>query len=417
MTATVLARVFSPDRFYEAPPWRIIVSNLDDVVLTGLDKLAMDRSLTIVRNGPRVMGCRVPSDNPEVNIPAPAPDGDPFVHEGTRFLSYFRRDGRVGSVDAPWKIHGRGIILDATDSADGDIATSTLTAYDPWKYLYRRPVLKADGSYPGDLGVIYPAGTRASDIILEQFAAAEITGSPIFIDYNTSAFWAGTIEDTDPLPDGGDGIALTFQRGTPLGEMLDTLVATGTCDIVLDPVYDITNRPGILVDLSVYRSAGSYKPQAIFGWDRWPRNVTQLSRQVDGTARANQVQMFAGQGGPPVPLETDPLSIAKFGDYWAQQYLPGVPSIAGAHAIAQRQLALNAQGQVTYSLSPTAERAPLLFDEYREADTVPLVASSRFRKAIDGDTLRIESIPIAIGDDQLERINAMLVSLVPELGS
>ncbi len=129
------------------------------------------------------------------------------------------------------------------------------------------------------------------------------------------------------------------------------------------------------------------------------------------------MQMYAGQGGPPVPQELDTASLVRFGQYWALQYLPGVPSIAGAHTIAQRQLALLKDGQYTYSLSPAAERAPRLFEEYREADEVPLFASDRFRDPISGVNLRIESIPIVIGDDQLERVNQMLVSYAPESGS
>jgi hypothetical protein len=230
-------------------------------------------------------------------------------------------------------------------------------------------------------------------------------------------FYAGTIESCDPLPDGGDGLAITFARGATLGEMLDTLAATGTCDPVFDPVYDPVNRPGILCDFSLYRTAGEFRPDAIFGWDQWPRNTVQLTRQIDGSARANRMRMFAGQGGPPVPEVDDASSIARFGDYWATQYLVGVPSIAGAHTIAVRQLALLRSGQLTFSLSPAAERAPLLFQEYREADTVPLYASNRFRDPILGTRVRVESIPIAIGDDQLERVASMLVSYSPEGGS
>jgi hypothetical protein len=202
-----------------------------------------------------------------------------------------------------------------------------------------------------------------------------------------------------------------------LGEMCDLLVATGTCDIVNDPIYDTFNRPGILCELSVYQVAGSFRANAVMGWDRWPRSLVQISRQVEGTERADIVQMYAGQGGPPVPQEQNAAAIARFGEYWALQYLPGVPSLAGAHTIAQRQLALLKDGQYTYALSPASERAPLLFEDYREADTVPVYADERFRDPINGVPVRVESIPIVIGDDELERVNQMLVSFAPESGS
>jgi hypothetical protein len=405
-------QVFGGTRFYEAPPWRIIVGDLEDNTVTFLDRLALDRSVTVTRAAARVISGRVPSDNGEVNIPLPDPDGEPFLSEGTRIVSCFRREAPLNAY--PWVIRARGLVLGLTDDADTDHATSTFTAYDPWKYWYRRPVLRSDGTL-GD--VSYPAGTRANEILIDQFQIASDNGGTIFTDFGQTAFYTGTIEDTEPLPDGGDGLAMTFRSGTTLGEMCDLLVATGTCDIVNDPIYDINNRPGLLTETSVYVVAGSFKPNAIFGWDRWPQNLVQLSRQLEGTERANMVQMYAGQGGPPVPLEQDAMSLARFGEYWALQYLPGVPSLAGAHMIAQRQLALLKDGQYTYALSPAAERAPLLFEDYREADTMPVYASPRFRDPIVGLPVRVEAIPIVIGDDQLERVNQMLVSFVPEPGS
>lgn len=418
MSIAAPTQVFGQEHFFEGPQWRILSSDLADDVLTFLDGLAMDRSCTITRGAARVMGFRVPSDNPEVNIPAPDPDADPNVAEGTRLVSFFRREGRDGSFGHRWVIRGRGIALDVTDNADTDHATTVVNAYDPWKYLYRRPVLLDDGSLPGDAGKVYAAGTSWSDIIIDQFTIAEGTGGgTIFTDYGLTAFYGGTIETTDPLPDLGDGTAVKFASGTTLGEMLDQAVASGTCDVVFDPIYDIANRPGTLCEVSIYTRAGALRENAIFGWDKFPRNVVDLSRQILGTERANRVQMYAGQGGPPVPEESDAASIAKFGEYWALQYLPGVPSIAGAHTIAQRQLALLKNGQFTYALTPAAERAPLLFAEYREADTVPLHASRRFRAVIPGHHVRVESIPIVMGDDQLERVNQMLVSYVPETGS
>lgn len=407
-------QVFGGSRFYEAPPWRVIVGDLEDNTVTFLDRLALDRSVTVTRAAARVMSGRVPSDNPEVNIPYPDPGDDPFLSEGTRIVSCFRREAPPGSAEAPWVIRARGLVLGLTDDADTDHATSTFTAYDPWKYLYRRLVLN-DGAVPGD--VVYPAGTTAAEIIVQQLTDAIGIGGTIYTDVGQTGFYAGTIEATDPLPNGGDGIAVRFPNGTTLGEMLDILVATGTCDVVFDPIYDIENRPGLLCEMSIYQSAGSFRPNAVMGWDRWPRSLVQLSRQVDGTERSNIVQMFAGQAGPPVPMEFDATSVGIFGQYWALQYLPGVPSLAGAHTIAQRQLALLKDGLYTYALSPASERAPLLFEEYREADTVPVYASERFRAPISGVPVRVESIPIVIGDDSLERVNQMLVSFAPESGS
>src|SRR6185369_6098730 len=91
-------KVFGQNRFYEAPLWRMIVGDLEDNTLTFLDRLALDRSVTVTRAAARVISGRVPSDNPEVNIPTPDPDGEPFLSEGTRIVSCFRREAPAGSA-------------------------------------------------------------------------------------------------------------------------------------------------------------------------------------------------------------------------------------------------------------------------------------------------------------------------------
>lgn len=390
-----------PDRFYEAPPWRLVVTNLQSETLTFLDHLASDRTVTLMRAAASEISGEVPADNPEVNIGG---DGDPlgpFLDEGNRFIYAFRREG--GSP--PWKIRAAGIVLELDDAADGSSTRSRFTAYDPWKYLYRRPLL-APGTVedlPPEDGITYLL-TRGSDMLLDQLAICEAVQGNMYVDWGQTAFYTGTIENTAVIEE------MNFARGSSLGEMLDALVETGTLDVWFEPIYDPVNRPGIIAQLSIYVTRGSYKPAAVFGWDLFPKNVVALTKLTDGSQRMNRVQYYAGQGGPPTVEDQDAASLAKFGVYFEQRFWPGQTSIAAVQTMSEQALALLKNGQLTYTLFPTAERAPVPLTEYQVGDTIPVYGTNRLREQIN-DLLRIEGIPIVIGNDELERINGLLVSV------
>ena len=389
-------------RFFEAYPWRLIVTNLQTHTLTWIERLASNISYTRSLNQASVISGTVPSDSPEVYIPAD--DGDPFLHEGTRLIYGFRREG-ADSSEGPWICRASGVVLELTDSGpDGSGPTSRFTAYDPWKYLYRIGITNPETGTTEipDEGYTY-LDSRGSDIILEQISFASLAGEP-FIDYGSSGFWDGTVEDTEVIEE------ITFQRGCSVGELLDMLVATGTLDVEFNPIYDPTNRAGYLSELNVWIRQGSHRYNSPFGWDEFPKNVVQIDRVRDGTIRANSIQYYAGQGGPAVPLKEDLTSIDKYGLYFEQRFWPGQESVGVIAAMAEIALANIANGQVTFTLNPAAERAPIPLVEYAIGDEVPLYASHRLREPVDEFSLRVISIPIVIGDDQLERVQTLLVS-------
>lgn len=402
---------FGLGRFYEAPPWRFVVTNLESEIQTWLDKLALDRSVTKTRGQATVIDTGVPADNPEVNILAL--DGDPFVAEGTRLVFAFRREGGT----PPWRIRAAGIVLGLRDNADSDVSISTVTAYDPRQLLWRRPVTSDDaGTLPEDtLGLVYLAAS-ADAILTEQLdrmlAWETAEGNPLpdaGLDWGQTYFYTGTIEATPAIDE------ITLSRGTSIGELMGKLEETGTCDLVIDPVWDPVNRPGIVGQLSIYERAGSARYAAVFGWDTFPKNLVGIDRVTDGRERVNDLQFYAGQGGAPVAPVTAAGSLAKFGRYFAQQFFPGQVSVAAVEAISDRVLALQRNGQTTFALNAAAERAPIPLSEFDIFDTVPVYASNRLREAT-ATMLRVESIPILIGDDQLERVGQLLVSIDPESG-
>jgi len=332
------------------------------------------------------MSGSVPSDNPEINLEAS--DGDPLLAEGNRLLYCFRRENDEASSDAPiWVIRAAGIILNVEDRGGPNAPLTDFMAYDPWQLLYRRPLRDSEGELPPEGGLTFSA---AGSAIAEQIIAfSELVDGTTHLDLLT-----GVIETTDVVD-------ITFQQGISVGEALDQLVATGTMDVIMEPIYDPFDHPGIVCTLNIFETAGSIRRDAIFAWDKQGRNLVDLNRQDDGRERANKLQYYIGQGGPPVPLVSDAASVTKYGTYWEQQFFPANENSDVVEGFANTQRRLRRMGLITYSLSPAPERAPVPITGYYIGDYVSVHASDRLRESVE--TLkRVYSIPLSIGDDQME---------------
>ena len=393
---------------YQSPAWRFVVLDLKTFeVLSFLDVLATARVVNYTLDAPAQAQMTVPSDNPEISIPWPDPDSDPFLTEGSRTLLGMRRDGPMGS---PWTPRFHGIIMQLEDAAQQDVAYSHLTAWDPWQYILARPVCNADGSLPGPNGLSFT--TTHVDVIIGTLLKNTIenngiTGIDLGAAYGGTSFYSGTIETCDPID-------INFQQGTSVGEAWQQLTNQNDCDIVLRAIYDPVNRPGYMVEGSIYPQAGTERDDAIFAWDEPSRSLVQISRLLDGTLRANKVKFFAGQGGSAsggqsVPVQTDAASVTKFGEYWRQQFFPGQNVAGVVQLLAAAELALSKDGRETVTISPAPERSPIPFDDYFLGDRVPVYASSRFRAPLAGYQ-RIYGIPISIGDDQTESVQQLLTT-------
>jgi hypothetical protein len=369
------------ERFYESPPWRFLLTNLDGVSLVFLDKLCSSREINRTLNAPLRINGTVPSDHPEIFLEAG--DGDPYLSEGNRLVYCFRRES---DTDPKWVCRAAGTIL-TVDDVGGEAPMTTWEANDPWQVLYRRPLRNAEGNLPGEAGLV--ANDNGNDIAFLLISLSDLHDGPTGLDLLT-----GTIETTDTLE-------ISFQQGMSVGEALDALVETGTMDIVIDPVYDPVTYPGIVGKLNIYQTAGSIRRNAIFAWDKPSRSAVEITRQRDGNLRANKLQYYVGQGGLPVALVTGAASVAKYGRYWEEQFFPGQPKAVVVAGWARKQAKLRADGLVTYTISPAPERSPVPFIDYDIGDKVPIYASSRLREPV-ADLKRVVSIPLVIGDDQME---------------
>lgn len=381
-------------RFGESAPWRFLVTDLDTVTQALLDRLASNREVVYTLNQACRMSASLPSDSPEVNLLGD--DGYPIVAEGVRLLYCFRRENDEPSSDAPiWVIRAAGIILSVDDRGGPTEPVTELIAFDPWQLLYRRPLRAEDGTLPPEGGLRFSA---AGSAIVEQIIAfSELVDGSTHLELLT-----GTIETTDV-------VTIDFQQGVSVGEALDQLVDTGTLDIVLTPIYDPIGRPGKVCELNVYETAGSIRRAAIFAWDKPGRNLVDLNRQIDGRERVNKLQYYIGQGGPPVPLVSDLVSVGTFGQYWEQQFFPANQNSDVVEGFANLQRRFRKDGLITYSISPAPERSLIPIIDYDIGDYVPIYATNRLRESVS--TLkRVYSIPLSIGDDQMEAPAGVIVA-------
>jgi hypothetical protein len=374
-----------------APLWRYFIAALDGSGITDFSKLASDRQIEVILNAPLSMRGTVPSDSPQVWLPY-AGDGydDPYLSEGTRLLWGFRRE----SETAPYyTVRGATLVQLVQDSAQQDDARTAFQGWDPWHYMFSRPVQNFDGSLPGPNGISFTA-TEVATIIEVLLNNTFINDGHTFIDVpdlmpngdvnsGASGFWTGTIETG-----AGMTIDINFAQGTSVGEAMQQLANLGVCDIVLKPIYDPMNRPNFLVGLNVYAQAGVVNDAAIFAWNLPGRSLVGLDRQQDGSVRANKVKFFAGQGGSAtggqtIAVQTDAASVTKYGEYWAQQFFPGQIDATAVLSLAQEQLALRKTGRQTVTFQPSPGRSPRPWQDYGLGDRVPVWASpSKFRELL-----------------------------------
>ncbi len=387
-------------RFYRGYPWRAVITDLDTQPITMLDKLAAGRTITYSLNKPAETKAQVPSDDPRVNLPTVEGTGfgPPSLSFNVRLAYLFRREAQDSA--APWVCRFAGVVEQIEDAASTDQPYSTFTAYDPWQYLFARPVMNGT-SLVGKNGLSYTA-TRG-DVIAYELV------------FNTIALHGGVhINLSDGVFEMTEAIDINFQQGISVGAALQQLCATGTLDIVMEPIYDPIGHPGDCVIMNVYVQAGPTRDDAIFSWDVG-RNVTNISSLLDGDLMANTVQFFNGQGGPAVTPAFDADSEARYGWWETQQFFPQQTKTVAVEAMAEFQLDLRKQGKRTIRLTPNSLLSPIPLLEYGLGDRIVPRATSRLRQPIpwatDPDAYsRVYGIPITLSDDGVEQVNGLVLS-------
>jgi hypothetical protein len=409
--------------------WRWLVCGLDGAAKTNLDKLAANQSIKYVLDEPWQFTCDLPSDNPEI-YRTTTNDGYPLVSYGNRLIYGLRREEPPDGP--PWVCRFSGVITILQDEAASDEPVTHLTADDAWGWAKSLPVLNPDGSLPGQNGVTYVDKTGdfiALDVIANAYAWMEATPgfktpdghwkwtafgnghANLFVDISS-----GTFETTDVIP------KITFQQGASVADAWTQLVQTGSLDVVLEPIYRPRSQQGVLAVLNVYAEAGGDKPNAVFGWDMWPRNLVGVDALRDGTQIENWAQFYAG--GLAAPKQSSSGSIDTYAPYWVQRNYSGPSDVAAVELLALAEVALRKKGKRTLQIDPTPERAPDPFTEYFLGDEVYVWAGRRLAPA--GNALRggvrsssppappspnrVYGFEVSLADDQVETITNLLLT-------
>lgn len=448
--------VGTPSRY---PLWRVVVADLEGATITTLDKLASNRFVQPNLNAPLESSGTVPSDSPEINILHT--DDFPFLAEGVRQLYWFRREWD-DIVDTSCTLGGHGyytirastLLLQITDEANAGDARSRFTAWDPWQYLFYRPIYIDDGASGNKLipqkGHTYDAAWTMDEVVIDILTrmsnVVDVAGPPLasqfaFTDWGWSSFYDTTCTGSviETCATSADGWHI--EPGTSIGQALQDICTAGYMDIVFLPIYDPVNRPGILCELSIYAQssdpdsgAGTRNYAAQFAWDAPGRSTVGFTDLFDGTQRANKVQYRNGQAGPLVPVQRDATSIARYGEYWAEQTFPAQTQAIAVEAIAEEQLVLRKTYKQTLTINPAPEFSPEPFVDYYIGDRVPIFIGKAQRGTYqlgdnsprqplppgyqgsvpvpDPATLvwqRIYGIPVDIDDNGVETVRELLV--------
>ncbi len=367
---------------YEDPPvWRLLLGGSSGRILGLLDKRSTNRAFTMNLDESWSHTGLVSSEDPEINIPFPDPTSPAYLTQNMRKIWGLRRENSTPPYDCgfdpcgPYVCRFAGIVMTLED-VGADAPTTRYTAYDSWQYLMSRPCRVPDttGAVIGQDGFTY-TDARPSDIVQEQLLLTLDHDGEVWIDMDDA--W---VEDSDVLM--GD---FTINQGDSVGEIWTRCCATGLMDIILLPIFDPLNRPGMLSELHIYKEAGTTRHNAVFGWSIGPHNVTDLSRLVDGTQMANTVQFYAGDGSAAV-TQIDLDSRSDYGSYWSQQVISDATSGETnlLNALAYEELVKRTHGVITVEFSPAPEYSPLPLRDYFPGDWVPVWADRRLREPLQG---------------------------------
>lgn len=410
-------------RFSNGTPARFVITDLTGAITTILDRSLLQGEIQANFLQSWQITFSVRSNDPAVNVIFS--DGDPLLAQSNRLVYVFiREDPDSGGA---WVCRASGICMSPQDQADADTGTTRFIAYDPWEYLFGRPCW-ADGSGTqiGPNGILFTAAAfpgGAAQIAATLLAwTIESEGVGCFIDagltYAGTFHWTGTIEDTP-------AIDFTVQQGMTLGDAWNQLVSTGDnpassgpfngCDIVLEPIWDPTNRPGYLSQLSIYNLAGNVEPVAEMSWATFNRTATTADREHDGTPGnfINEADFRIGQGGlQPTPgfVPTNAASVAKYQPYWQTQFFPGQNSGETVEALAYQALTLGKQGKRTFTVDVDPIRCTALpFRDYNPGDFIPVLAPNapaKLRVLASGNQ-RIMTIPVQINPDGVTAVRSL----------
>lgn len=415
-------------RWFSGYQTRFVITDLNGVTTTTLDKLILDAQMVPALNQPLTGTFSVRSNDRRVN--RLFTDGYPLLAQSNRLVYVFFREATP--AQPPWKCRVAGVLMSPEDQADADVPTTHFAFYDPWQFLMGTPAfIDGAGNLPGPDGFQFfatPGSVIAATLLgnaIASLGAGVLGGNGTFIDagpdYGGTDQWAptGGVREDTPVVD------YVVQQGATLGQVWNDLVGMdnpnpgsdpeGGMDIRLQAIYDPVTRPGYTHNLQIYNLAGVDQPGSPMAWGAFNRASIMADRQHDATPGSfiNVANFYAGQGGIPAGPGGLPIvntaSVDTFLAYWSSQFFPNQFNAQVVVSMAQQALTLAKQGKRTFTLSPDPMRAVPPFVGYQIGDRIPVIARNTLRVPAGG-LQRVQSIPLEVTPDGITRVNALLTS-------
>jgi hypothetical protein len=178
--------------------------------------------------------------------------------------------------------------------------------------------------------------------------------------------------------------------------------------------------------MDLFAQAGKNRPNAVFGWDLFPRNLVGVDDLRDGTLLENYGQYFASNTPATAAQATD--SIDDYGPYYVTKSYPSPSDAASVSLLALAEVTLRKRGKRTIQIDPTPNLSPDPFTGYFIGDVVPVWAGrelppptqidfapafgNALRGGIRSVTLsrRVYGFQVDLADDIQETIKGLLLS-------
>jgi len=437
--------------------WRILIGDRYGATISNVTPIAIGRQYVGALNRPAQFTFRVPSNHQ--SVATTWIDGYPLVGEDRTCRAYRLETQPDGSTK--WVPRFGGYLWQVTDDGSETDAWTTCVCFDPLQLLGRR-MARSMGWYADDLisgnNVFKGQGIITLDPVeVANFAWAPFDAAGIGATWTSADIARGLLNVTN-VSDGFSGL-LDFYPSTTYGDLGLTLAqrkAVGfnpaPASAAFTPQYDHASVAQAIIDLTNSYNAfdlevvprgfeagpwtaygvgqaaeynggqqlqaafvtanqhvfyplgslrywapqrGTSRPEVVFAWGRAPRNVSRVSKAID---REQLFNYAIAEGATANASALDTASLSRFGPSIETVSATDVTDAAQLAAMASEAMLLGSKGAPTYTVTPTAGKCPLPFDNFDLGDSVTLAAGTALRGGFSA-LARVQGYTLDIPDD------------------
>lgn len=376
--------------------WRLVLCHRNGDAIRILDNIAVNRQFKFQLNRAASLTFDVPSDAEEVN--GITNDGFPHLEPLDRTIRAYRKS----PITRQWDLRLNGIVWQVGDAEDGGGAAShtTVTVFDPFKFLEKRLVCHADGGFVTTVNL--PSADLGQTVYTMLARSHDNFGSH-YLRYQDGPWTTGTVLDP-PLYD---------QRY--IAQAIIEFCDTGSMDFAIDPLGPGMSGyvPGILGRFTAMAERGQDKSDRVtFGYDIGNFGANRWSRSMNGDTAANDITNIGGTNHLHSNAQ-DTDSQDRFGVMQSAEVLTGVSTQNVLDSMTAWELGMRKGPQDIVAFTPRPDLTPTIFDFYFLGDRVKVACSDSVREAISG-IQRVYGVTLNVGDEGDETVDELILSASQE---